>query len=49
MEAPHYFCYHNEVEIRETLSKLPFEIISLSYADKGKWMHIIMKSNLQHS
>ena len=43
MEAPRYFRYHTEKEIREILSKLPFEIISISQADDGKWLHVIMR------
>ncbi len=30
MDAPRYFRYHTEAEIREILSRLPFEIISFS-------------------
>jgi len=44
MDAPRYFRYHTEVEIREILSKLPFEIISLSHADQDKWLHVVMKN-----
>ena len=43
MDAPRYFRYYTESEIREVLSKLPFEIMSLSHADQEKWLHIIMK------
>lgn len=42
MDAPRYFRYHTEVEIREILSKLPFEIISISHADNEKWLHVVM-------
>ena len=44
MDAPRYFRYHTEPEVREILSKLPFEIISISYADNNKWLHVIMKN-----
>ena len=43
MDAPRYFRYHSESEIREILSELPFEIISLSHASEGKWLQVIMK------
>ena len=43
MDAPRYFRYHTEAEIREILSKLPFEIISISHADNEKWLHVVMK------
>ena len=44
MDAPRYFNYHNKDEIVELLSKLPFEIISISHADNNKWLHIIIKA-----
>lgn len=44
MDAPRYFHYHTEAEIREILSKLPFEIISLSHAYKDKWLHVVIKN-----
>ncbi len=44
MDAPRYFRYHTEPEIRKILSKLPFEIISISHADNDKWLHVIMKN-----
>jgi SAM-dependent methyltransferase len=43
MDAPRYFNYHNEEEIRNILSGLPFEIISISHADQNKWLHVIVK------
>lgn len=43
MDAPRYFRYHSEREIREILPKLSFEIISLSPADQGKWLQVIMR------
>lgn len=43
MDAPRYFRYHTEPEIREILGKLPFEIISISHADNEKWLHVVMK------
>lgn len=44
MDAPRYFCYHTESEIRELLGKLPFEIISLSHAGQEKWLHVVMRN-----
>lgn len=43
MDAPRYFNYHNEEEIRNMLADLPFEIVSISHTDDGKWLHIIIK------
>lgn len=44
MDAPRYFNYHTEEEIRELISKLPFEILDLSLTDDKKWLHVILKS-----
>ena len=35
LEAPRYFRSHTEPEIRDILSKLPFDIISVSHAEQG--------------
>ncbi|MCA9364062.1 class I SAM-dependent methyltransferase [Candidatus Kaiserbacteria bacterium] len=43
MDAPRYFRYHSEPEIREILSRLPFEIISISHADNEKWLYVVMQ------
>lgn len=43
MDAPRYFRYHTEQEIRQILSRLSFEIIRISHADNGKWLHVVMK------
>ncbi|MFH1089452.1 MAG: class I SAM-dependent methyltransferase [Candidatus Uhrbacteria bacterium] len=43
IDAPRYFRYHTESEIREILSRLPFEVISLAHADREKWLHIVMR------
>lgn len=43
LDAPRYFRYHTEPEIREILSQMPFEIISVTYAEQSKWLHVIMK------
>ena len=43
MDAPRYFNYHNEEEIRVLLSNLSFEIVSISYSDNNKWLFIIIK------
>jgi SAM-dependent methyltransferase len=45
MDAPRYFNYHNEEEIRNLLASLPFEIINISYAEDGKWMFVMAKRN----
>jgi SAM-dependent methyltransferase len=43
MDAPRYFRYHTEPEVREILNKLPFEIVSTAIADNGKWLHVVMR------
>lgn len=43
LEAPRYFRYHTEPEIREILGRLPFDIIRVAYAEKEKWLHVVMK------
>ncbi len=45
MDAPRYFKYHSEPEIRGILTGLSFEIISLSYAEQGKWLHVIVRNS----
>lgn len=42
-DAPRYFRYHNEQELKKILSKLPFEIIFFDYAENNKWIHVVMK------
>lgn len=44
MDAPRYFRYHTEEEIRDILSRLPFDVISINHAENQKWLHIIMRS-----
>lgn len=44
MDAPRYFNYHNEEEMRKLLADLPFEIMSINHADDNKWLHIIIKA-----
>lgn len=43
MDAPRYFRYHTEVEVRLLLKDLPFEILSFSYAEQGKWLHFVVR------
>lgn len=43
MDAPRYFNYHSEPEIRRILTNLSFEILSLSNAEQGKWLHVVAK------
>ena len=43
LDGPRFFCLHTEPEIRSILSKLPFEIISISYVDNGTWMTVVIK------
>lgn len=40
MDAPRYFNYHSEPEIRKILTSLSFEILSFSHAEEGKWLHV---------
>ncbi len=44
MNAPRYFNYHTEEEIRKLLSDLPFQIISLTCTDGDKWLNIVLKT-----
>ncbi len=44
MDAPRYFRYHSEPEIREIMTSLSFEILSLSHAEQGKWLHVIARN-----
>lgn len=43
MDAPRYFNYHNEEEIRNLLLNLPFEIISINHAENDKYLMVIIK------
>jgi SAM-dependent methyltransferase len=45
MDAPRYFNYHSEPEIRGILAGLTFEILSLSHAEEGKWLHVIARNS----
>jgi SAM-dependent methyltransferase len=45
MASPRYFRYYTEQEIRQILENLPFEIMNVSYADSGKWLHFIIQVN----
>ena len=44
MDAPRYFRYHTEKELRETLAAYPYTILSIDYADNGKWMQVILRN-----
>jgi SAM-dependent methyltransferase len=46
MDAPRYFHYHTEPEIRNVIKKLPFEIVSLAHNVEGKWLHVIMRKQI---
>lgn len=43
MDAPRYFRYHTEPEVREILAGLSYEILSISQAEQGKWLHVIAR------
>lgn len=43
MDAPRYFRYHSEPEIRRILTGLSFKILSISHAEEGKWLHVIVR------
>jgi SAM-dependent methyltransferase len=45
MDAPRYFNYHSEPEIRGILADLSFEILSIAHAEKGKWIQVVARSN----
>lgn len=44
MDAPRYFHYHTEQEIRDILSKMPFEIINISCVDNNKWLWVLIRA-----
>jgi SAM-dependent methyltransferase len=44
MDAPRYFRYYTEPEIREVLRQHPFEIISISHTNSGRWMDVILRA-----
>ncbi len=44
MDAPRYFNYHNEEEIKRLLSNLSFEIVNISHTNDNKWLHAIVKT-----
>lgn len=43
MDAPRYFNYHSKAEIRRIMTSLSFEILSISDAEQGKWLHVIAR------
>jgi len=43
MDAPRFFKYYSLEELKEILAKYPVEIVSLSTADDGKWLHVIFR------
>jgi len=43
MDAPRYFRYHTESEVREILSKFPLDVVDISHLEQGKWLHVIVK------
>jgi hypothetical protein len=45
MDAPRYFNYHSELEIRGILAGLSFEILSITHAEQGKWLHVVVRTN----
>lgn len=45
MDAPRYFNYHSEPEIRNILIGRTFEILSLLHAEEGKWLHVVARSD----
>lgn len=43
MDAPRFFKYYSKEELENILKKYPYECISLSYADKEKWLHVVLR------
>jgi len=41
MDAPRYFRYHSEPEVRDIMMGLSLEILTFSHAEQGKWLHVI--------
>lgn len=46
MDAPRYFNYHSELDVRSLLTALDFEIIRISQSGDGKWLHVIVRSKV---
>ncbi len=42
--APRYFKYHNEATLKDAVSKVPFEIISITYSEEGKFIKLLMRA-----
>lgn len=43
MDAPRFFKYYAKEELEDILKKYPYEVISLSYADNEKWLHVVLR------
>lgn len=41
--APRFFYYYTEQKVREILSKLPLEILSVANSEDGKWIYFTAK------
>lgn len=46
MDAPRYFNYHTEEEMKELLAGLPFDILAIALADDDRWLHVTIKSRV---
>lgn len=42
--APRYFKYHNEATLKESVSKVPFEIISITHSNERKLIKLVMRA-----
>ena len=43
MEAPRYYHYYSEQEVRDLLKNFPFKIVQSTFAEQGKWLMIVME------
>ena len=46
VDAPRYFRYYSEEEVRMILNEFPFEIIEATYSHNGKWLRLVLKKTI---
>jgi c-di-AMP phosphodiesterase-like protein len=45
MDAPRYFKYYTEENLKKILEKMPYDIIKISSTADGKWIHTIARKS----
>lgn len=43
LQAPRHFYFYTEAKLRSMFEHLPFEIVRLTAAEQGKWLHVIAR------